>query len=310
MLFPCITFHYLLALCLLHIIEISSVQEIVARPISLIYFYAPDCQYCLAFSEDFEYLSYLYNSETDFQIVQVNGRENKYLKELFDVNYFPTLKLYDDLKKKVVTFTEIRLVINLQKFIKENTQIEPDTNKSENKIASISTKKEIDEIKKRKESVLIAFVDKQDKTWANYYYPMHFYQALARRSPDIEFTLKFMEDGGFELMETYHVSNTPSLVLVDGNHIGIHNTLSTNQMTNYKLEAEDVETFLSDFRAKKEGTWFKDSDSLSIFAENSRFVGHVQRKPGMNYVESQVTGDLAGLGLEEQYQILLDNINL
>ncbi|GEQ66872.1 hypothetical protein JCM33374_g535 [Metschnikowia sp. JCM 33374] len=299
-----------LTLCFSHIIEVSTVEEIIAKPISLIYFYDPGCQFCQAFSEDFEYISHIYNPNPSFQVIQINGRHEKQLKDLFEIQHFPTLKLYDDEKKRITTFTETRSVENLHKFIEAHTSAHPDTSKLSNNIRKVSKNSEIDELKSNNKSVLIAFAGKSDETWQNYHYPNHFYQSLATRYPDTEFTVKFIEDAGSELMQTYHISNVPSLVFIEGDQVGVFNSLSTKPMINYKLDANSVVKFLDDFTSRKEGVWFESIESLALHTENTHYVGHLQRKSGMNYVEGHGSNEMANLGLDEQYQILLDKISL
>ncbi|OBA22238.1 thioredoxin-like protein [Metschnikowia bicuspidata var. bicuspidata NRRL YB-4993] len=310
MIFTWVLLQFLLSSCLLHVIEVSSIEEIVTKPVSLIYFYAPDCQYCQLFDDDFQYLSHIYSENSKFQIIKINGREQKYFKELFDVKLYPTLKLYDHLNKQVITFKDGRLIENLQDFIKKHAEVEPDLTRVKQELNAILLKADVERLQKIGRSVLIAFVRRQDEYWEKYHYPDHFYQSIGRNHPSIEFTVNFFEDGEFELMELYHVSNIPALVLIEGSHIGVYNTLSTNPMSNYMLDANDVEAFLSDFHSKKEGTWFQDVHLLARYAESSQYLGHKQRKTGMNYVEGVVKGKMSELGIEEQYRILLDKITL
>ena len=298
----------LLSVCLLQIVEVSSVEQILTKPISLIYFFAPDCQFCHAFLEDYEYLSLIYNENSRFQVVGINGREHEDLKNMFGVTHFPTIKLYNDEKKQVVTFKEARLVENVLNFVKRYANIEPRTGETKNRIARVFNIADIEELKHSMDAVLIAFVNKGDRNWVKLHYPSHFYQELARTFDNVKFAIKYFEDAESDLMQKYHVSNVPALILLEGNHIGAFNSLSTNPMRNYKIDAHDIKQFLDKFRSRSEGIWFEDLDSLALYAENARFTGHMERKAGMNYIEGNTRDDMSGLKLEEQYLILVDKI--
>lgn len=290
------------SLVLLQVIEISSTSEIITKPFSLIYFYAPDCRYCEGFNPDFEYLSALYNGNTDLQVVKVNGRKHKDMVRLFDVKSFPSLKLYDADQKQVVTYSQARDVEKIEQFIQEKTRATPDLLGVEsliNEVSHVSDLNITDE-----QPLLLAFVSRLSLDWITYYYPGHFYQSIAREYPNITFAIVFADEIDSELMQKYHVSNIPSLVLVDKSGIQVHNTLSTNQMVNYKISEEDIRDIIE--RKDHEEGWFPDLDSLYQHVESLEYDGHRQRKEGMNVIESREENH----DMDEEYQMLLAQIRL
>lgn len=288
---------WLLAVAALSAVEVSSRSGILEKPYSLIYFYAPDCKYCEAFSPQYDYLAQLYSDNDNFHAVKVNGRVHKDLVLLFGVTVYPTLKLYDDVNKKVVTFNGARSPELLDKFIGEHTDA------TANISAVPQHVEEVSDVAHVLAPQLVAFVSRLSD-WRAYYYPSHFYQQLAREHPEIKFSVVFTNENGSELMAKYHVSNTPLLVYVASDGIGIYNTLSTNHMVNYRLDEDKVRLFLD--RAGV-GEWFNSETELAAHAEKLEFEGHKQRKGGMNVVESR-PGAVADV--DAQYEMLMAQIAL
>lgn len=297
---------YFTCLALLKLIEVESTEEILKKPFTFIYFGAADCRYCEAFDPDFEYLSALYNGNDNFQAVKIDGRAQKDLVQLFDVTTFPTLKLYDAKQKQVFTYTQPREVEQIEKFIQEKGGAVPDLLAVKSNIKEVARVEEVNSLVDRG-PVLIAFVSRLSMDWSNYYYPGHFYQRLSWGFPDTRFLIVFADEIESELMEKYHVSNIPSLVFVDKSFVKIYNTLSTNQMVNYKITEEKIREFMQNIDQIENGLWFEDLDSLYLHAQGLEYEGHKQRKGGMNVIQSR---EDQSLNEDEEYALLLANIGL
>lgn len=293
---------------LLRVIEVSSKEEILAKPQAFVYFYAPDCKYCNAFNDDFEYISHIYNHDQQFHAVKINGRKHGDLVNLFGVTSFPSLKFYDNSKKRVTTFQKQRLAQNVEAFIGELSQVTPNYSAIKMGFAEVNSVDDVETLLALDRPVLIAFVNSESSEWKSFHYPSHYFQQSARAHPEIAFAVKFIDQGDSKLMEKYHVSNAPSVVLLADGQIGIHNTLSTNQMINYILDSETIDAVIGSMAEKPEGVWFGSESGLAEYASSLEFEGHKQKKYGMNYVESRANGD--GMTIEEQYQMLLDSVGL
>lgn len=291
---------------LLEVIYIESTQEILRKPYSLIYFGAFDCQYCEQFNPDFEFLSTLYNGNEHFQAVKVDGRKNKDLVKLFDVHSFPTLKLYDQQNKQVYTYNEERVVERIQDFIQEKTGAVPDHTTIKTSIHEVSTTEDVD-LFLANGPVVLAFVSKMNIDWNKWYYPAHYYQQIARDHPNYAFLIVFTNEAGSDIIKRYHVSNVPSLVFVDKTFIKVHNSFSTNQITNQILPERAIRDFIGNVYQKDEGAWFEDLNSLYNHTENLAFEGHKQWKGGMNVVESR-EDEL--VDEDEEYLMLVEKIGL
>lgn len=293
-------------LAYLSVIEVRSTSEILLKPFSFIYFSASDCKFCEAFNPDFDYISTLYNQNSHFQVVKVNGRAQKDLVQLFDVKTFPTLKLYDLSEKQVYTYTSARDVEQIEQFIQEKTGAVPNLEAITSNVIQADASFDVDPLLTER-PVVVAFVSRLSPDWMTYYYPNHMYQRLSRSFPQYQFVIAFADGTGSHLMQKYHVSNIPSVVLIDKSFIKIHNTLSTNQMINYKISEEELETFLKNANEIEEGVWFPDLDSLHVHAEGLEYEGHKQWKGGMNVVENKNDVDLDA---DEEYELLLAQIRL
>lgn len=297
---------YIVAVALLEVIEVKSTDEILRKPFSLIYFSASDCKFCEAFNPDFDYLSALYNHNAHFQAVKVDGRAQIDLVRLFDVSSFPTLKLYDSQHKQVHSYTSARDVEHIEQFIQEKTSAAPNMEEISSNVMEVKPGFDVDVLIAEK-PVVIAFVSRLSPDWMTYYYPNHLYQRMSREFPQYQFVISFADGSDSQLMQRYHVSNIPSMVLVDKSFIKIHNTLSTNQMVNYKIPEDELRQFLADAEEVKEGLWFPDLDSLHIYADGLEYDGHKQWKGGMNVVDSRSDDKLDA---DEEYEYLLARIGL
>lgn len=284
--------------------EISSAPEIIAKPYSLLYFYAYDCKFCNAFDPDFEYVASLYSGNDNFQIVKVNGRQQKHLTSQFEVTSFPSLRFYDTIQKRVVSFNGERLVAALQDFIEENSDAVPDKEKI---ILSIDLVESAADVENINGPVLIAFASKMSDGWKKYHYPSHYYQRLAREYPEVRFKIVFYEHDPAKLMLMYHVSNIPSLVYLDGDYIKVFNTFSTNQMVNFLISEEQLREFVENAAIAEEGKSFASAEELETHAMGLEYEGHKQRRGGMNVVQN--TNDEV-ISLDEEYEKLVGEISL
>lgn len=295
----------LATLAVLEVIEISSTQQILQKPYSLIYFSASDCRYCADFNPDFEYISTLYNGNENLQVVKVNGRVHKDLVKLFEVAAFPTLKLYDTTQKKVLTYSDPRTVEDIERFLQDETGAIPQLDNIITVVEEVATPKDVEALSSHGK-VLLVFISRQSYDWSTYYYPGHYYQRLSREYPELKFGIVFADEVGTELMEQYHISNMPSAVLLDGPAVKILNTVSTNQMVNYKLTEEMIRKLIVNADIKEENLWFENVDALAQYAASVEFDGHKQRKAGMNFIESRELN----LDADEEYELLLSKIGL
>lgn len=296
---------FLLAFALLQAVEVSSTGALLEKTYSLIYFYAPDCQFCAAFDDDFDYLSALYNDNDNLQTVKINGRVHKDIASLFEVNLFPSIKLYDTSESKVVTYGLDRTLENLIGFVDENTDAKADGSNIVTSVKVVASSEELD-LLQQEQPVLMAFVASTSSDWNTYYYPNHFFQRIAAENPRITFALVFADIIDSELLQRFRVSNIPSLVYSKGSAVKIYNTLSTNQMINYKLLEESVREFVEKLEDTDE-MWFADSDMLEQYANGLEYDGHKHRKPGMNVVNNQ---NSEAIDIDEEYQRLLNRIEL
>lgn len=284
--------------------EISSAQEIISKPYSLLYFYAYDCKFCNAFEPDFEYIASLYSGNDNLQIVKVDGRKQKHLSSQFEIRSFPSLRLYDTVHKKVVSFNGERLVSALQDFIEDYSDAVPDTDKIEMSIGIVESSTELET---SGEPILVAFASKISDDWKRYYYPNHFYQRLARQFPLIKFKIVFYEHDLASLMLKYHVSNIPSLAYIEGDYLKVYNTFSTNQMVN-NLISEDIMTeFVENVRIKEEGKSFSSLAELETHVMDLEYDGHKQWRGGMNLVQNANEEDVS---LDQEYARLVEHICL
>lgn len=294
---------WLISAVIASVIHISSVDEIIRKHKTVLYFYATDCKFCAAFDPDFEYITKLYVPDNDVQIVKVNGRKHRDLTQIFGVQSFPTLKFYDHKSKNVATFQNPRTVDNVISFINKYANVEPDLSRLTLDVEVVDSAAEVEDLRKAG-PVLLAFVLRISSDWKTYYYPHHFYQKIARQFDTITFALVFADEGSSELSQKYLVSNMPSLVLV-GDTLRTFNTLSTNQMVNYELSREKVVEFLEN---PDVGETFDSEEGLANHAKQLRFEGHLQMKSGMNFVSSQVRN--VDLDLEDEFTNLLDQIGM
>lgn len=294
---------WLIGAVIASVLHVSSVDEIIRKQKTVLYFYATDCKFCAAFDPDFEYITKLYAPDDDVQIVKVNGRRHKALTQIFGIQSFPALKFYDHKSKNVVTFQRPRTVDNVISFINQNADVEPDLSRITLDVEVVESVAEVENLRKAG-PVLLAFVLRISSDWRTYYYPHHIYQKIARQFDTITFALVFADEGSSELPQKYLVSNMPSLVLV-GDRIRTFNTLSTNQMVNYELSHNKIVDFLEN---PEVGETFDTVEELAKHAEQLRFVGHLQTKSGMNFVSSQLRN--VDLDLEDEFTNLLDQIGL
>lgn len=284
--------------------DISSTQEILEKPYTFIYFHADDCQFCQAFNPDFEYLASLYNASKNLQMVRIDGRKHKDLVQLFGVTSFPTLKLYDAKEKQIISYNNPRLKENIRRFIEEHSDaVATETNLEQN-VQVVESLADIDTSSK---PVLLAFVSRRSLDWKDYFYPNHFYQRVAREFPQVDFKLVFYESAGPEVMQKYHVSNIPSLVFLDTNYIKVFNSYSTNQLVNHVISEDALRHFMLHVREEEQGKSFATEADLGAFVAAMDFEGHMQRKGGMNVIDSRTRGDMT---LEEEYSALLESIGL
>lgn len=299
---------FLLHLYVVTALEALSSADILARPISLIYFYRPDCRFCEELSPTIDHLLNLYNHNQDFQIVKVNGRARQDLVKLFLVQAYPTLKLYDDSKKLVTSYSGKRLVELLEQFILENSQATPNWLNSASLVVSINGKSDLDH-HLAKNPVLIAFVDSSRPEWRQSRYSFHFYHGLARENPDIVFATTSITEVSSELLQYFKVSNSPSLVYYDGQKIGTYRTLETD--SEQALDESDIKSFIDSIpesQVERIGSWFSNSHDLNRHADSikSKFVQGIM--PGMNYIASSEK-DFSD-DIESQYDELLQKVFL
>lgn len=136
------------ALAVAEIDDQSFVPALLSSNYTLVYFYKNQCQYCQQFNADFEYLSLIYNSNPGFQIVKVNGVQNKRINRLFKVDRYPTLKLYHNSTTEIITFTQQRSVDAISDFISIHVpEVEPDYSKFKSNIATMPDKVDEAELK-------------------------------------------------------------------------------------------------------------------------------------------------------------------
>lgn len=270
--------------------EVATTAEIVEKPYSLLYFYEHGCRFCAAFDSDFEHVAQLYNHNANFQAVRVNAKLG-HLADLFAATLYPSLKLYNHEAKQVVAFSQPRTVDNLREFIETNTGATPKELPSNVHVVSGDY---------FPNNSVIAFVSETDPDWATHSYLLHFFQRLLREH-DCEFALVI---GYSELMRRFCVSNVPSLVFVHNGSVKVHQTLSTNHMTNYYLAEAEVRAFVEQRHERGDG-WFPDLDALHAHAAGLSYEGHRQQKRGMNAV-----ADATHLDEAAQYAALLARVEL
>lgn len=289
-------------------LEALSSADILTKSISLVYFYRPDCRFCEDLSPTIDHLQDLYNHNHDFQVVKVNGWACQDLVNLFLVQAYPTLKLYDDTKKLVATYSGDRLVALIEEFIAENSEAKPDLSKSTSLVVSIVHKADLD-YHLAKKPVLIAFVESHRPDWKQSRHRFHFYQTLARRHSEIVFATASITEVSSELLQFFKVSNSPSLVYYDGQKIGIYRTL--NAIPEQSLEESHITLFLDSVEDGKEaraGLWFQSSEELHKYANLEKPDFQPEMKLGMNYIaspERDFTDDI-----ESQYDQLVRKISL
>lgn len=282
----------------------ESKGDILAKPVSLIYFHAPDCRYCLEFNSQFEYLSALYSDQADFQAVKVDGRKHRDLVQLFQVQQFPTLKLYDDVNKQVRTYSEARLVENIQQFLYEHAGVSPDFSKVESGVLRVDSLRQVEQLAAEK-PVMLLFISDETGEWLTLHYPSHFYQELAAAHPHVTFAYATMALA-LEVLQHYEVSNTPLAVFLVNKRIGVYNTHATNHISGGDISAEPLRALLAATDGKYDGLWFDSRLELAEYVETRKYDGHLQWKGGMNAVDArQVDGSL-----DEQYEKLLEAVGL
>lgn len=282
----------------LSVIEISSVAEIVREKQSLIYFYSPDCRYCNAFQPLFEYLVQLYERNEHFQIVKVNCRKSKELCSIFQIQSYPTFKIYDSELKQVYTFTNTRSVENLDDFISTYTSAQPELDNINITVSKIDSISQLEALKKP----AILAIASSDADWNTYYYPSHFFHRLSKEYPNISFAISFADVADSAILKHFHVSNFPSMIFFEELRFRLLNTLSTNIFQNELLELE-VQAFLQDSGDSK---WFALSHELAAYAEQLQYEGHKQFRGGMNVG----TGEKKVQDLQVEYQKLIDEIGI
>lgn len=296
------------SVCWLRIPTISTIEEILAKPLSLLYFHALDCQYCHAFDPDIEFIADLFNDHhPSFQIVKVDGRKSRDLAQQFGIKSFPALKLYDKANKKVSTFVQERTVANVESFIEELTHLKPNFSHLQQMIHQVDGVGDLEALRATSDQIVLVFVNNQQYEWRTHFYPKHFYQQLAIQFPRIIFGIKFIEEKDYSLMEKYHVSNVPSLIYFHGDSFTIHNTLSTNQMTSNELGYDQI---LSVIQGSGDYALFSSVGELEEYAHGQEYEGHRQWKGGFNHVESRLSAYSDEFELDRQFEDLLAAISL
>lgn len=271
-----------LACCFAKFIELSSVEEILNSPYTLLYFYTPDCKYCNNFNPDFVYLHDLYQHNNELTFAKVDARDNGQLTDLFGVNSYPTIKLYDTFSKKVAHFQEKRTLENLERFITEFSSALPDRSNVQLQSHTLTSLAELDSLILQEERIVLAFVSKLSPGWLKYYYPSHFFQELANNDTETAFALVFADETGSDILQRYQVSNFPSLMMISSEGIKTFNTFSTNSMTNNNLNEEDLALFLKLSDDLLGCFLFKDTEELINYSTSREYEGHRHVKPGMN----------------------------
>lgn len=295
------------AFTIAQVFEIESVDDILGNEFTLLYFYAPDCKYCNEFNPDFAYLAELYSHNQNLNFGKTNGRSNKELADLFKVNKFPTIKLYDAHKKKVAHFEKERSTTHLKDFITTYTKLYPDEGNVVSNIELVSSLKELNDIVEHNEEVVLAFATRQSPEWKRFHYSDHFYQKIAALERSRKFVLVLADENGSDILEEYHVSNFPSIVMLTPKSIRAFNTLSTNVITNHLLDEDKVTQFLNLSQELEETFSFGSLQELKDFVESREYDGHKQVKPGMNIHN---VGSIASKSTDEEYEDLLYHIEL
>lgn len=296
--------HLILALqvWVVQALDILSAEEIILKSISLVYIYSNDCKFCKDFNPIIDYLSDLYNHNSDFQIVKINGKAHKSLSKLFLVQSFPTLKLYDNIKKSVITYSGDRLIDLIEDFITESSNARPDISKIRTSLIKINSLNDVDIYAKNK-PLLIAFVDLLRQEWKHCFRPFHFYNALSDANEEVNFAVCSITDVKSEVLQELRVSHSPSLVYLHGETIGIFQTLGGES----DLSMMDVSKFLNLSVTREVGNWFDSIPDLHSHADQARI--HLKpSKPGMNHV-ANANNNFAN-DAESQYEQLLAKISL
>lgn len=293
----------LLQICLIYALEAFSAKDIVAKPISLVYFYTRGCRFCAESNPSIDYLSEVYNHNEDFQIVKVNGRVSRDLLQMFQVLSYPTVKIYDDVKKTVTSYNGDRLVELLQKFIEESSNAVPDYSKTKLPATSIMTMDDLHSLGSDK-PLLIAFVEQHSVEWKHCFRPFHFYQALAQNSPNLHFAIARMNEVGSDVLRHFRVSHSPSLVYIDKKAIGTYGTFEGGAN---RISEGEIRTFLSLDKTHEFGVWFPNLQSLHKHAEMAISSSEEAFMP-MKQVAGK-TNDFSD-DINEQYDQLVVQISL
>lgn len=296
--------HLLLALqlCIVQALDVLSTEQIIQKPISLVYIYSKECKFCKDLNPIIDYLSDLYNHNADFHIVKINGKVHKDLSELFLVHSFPTLKLYDNTKKSVTTYSGDRLVELIEDFISVSSNARPDVSKYQSSMLSITSLDDIDTYSTDK-PLLIAFVELLRYDWKHSFRPFHFYNALSKAHSEINFAVCSINDANSEVLQKLRVSHSPSLVYLESGSIGIFRTLGGDS----DLSEMDVKSFINLSKTRETGDWFDSVKELHAHADQAK-PDLTPLKAGMNHradVSDNFEEDIEG-----QYGQLMMKISL
>lgn len=295
--------HLLLALqiYIVQALEVLSTEDIIRKPISLVYIYSNECKFCKELNPIIDYLSDVFNHNSEFQIVKVNGKFHEDISQLFLVQSFPTIKLYDNLRKLVITYSGDRLVELIEDFIIESSNARPDISKVKTSILSIKTLHDVD-IYSSDKPLLIAFVDLLRNDWRHCFRPFHFYNALSKSYKDINFSVCGINDADSEVLQKFRVSHSPSLAYLHRESIGVFQTLGGDSY----LDELVVATFVNLSESREVGNWFDSPQDLYNYADQVKPNVKVL-KAGMNQVAS--INDMFEEDIESQFENLMAKIS-
>ncbi|WPK24040.1 hypothetical protein PUMCH_001295 [Australozyma saopauloensis] len=293
----------ILPLCIASVLEVLSKEEILRKPISLVYFYAPDCRFCTDVTPAVDYLSSIYNHNVNFQIVKVNGRKLKPLVQLFEVASFPTLKIYDNDKKSVTTYSGDRLIDLIDDFIAKHSDAQADLTNAITRVHSLTSLEQLNDLAAAK-GVVIAFMDSTTPEWKHMTRPFHYFQELAQQNPHLAFATAELNKVDSKVVREFRVSNSPSLVFYDGQTVGVLGTFSANEV----VDDEQTIRFTNLLTSKSIGTWFSNLAELQTHADEAEYVDTILLKPGMNAMAHSAKDFEEDI--EGQYEQLLGKISL
>lgn len=179
---------------------------------TLVNFYSVTCDHCQKLAPLYEPLATLFK-DTNVQIAQVEGRENKRVRNQQQIRGFPTIRLYHFDGTHVASFTGDRTTERLAQFVEDHTGVrakwpEVKTIQMDN---STGVESIIEENPKGR--LMVAFV----APWTHGFTDrLNIYERVASKFPDVQFvSVDVSSEQNSDIVSKYRVDSYPTFLYFD-----------------------------------------------------------------------------------------------